>query len=230
MIKFIVKEKTELEKFVADRMAQIIKENETPHFILATGNSPVGVYKNLVNLYTKGLSFKDVTSYNLDEYRGINKFPLDSFRRFMNDHLFDHIDIKKENTFFPSKPKDYDKALDKIEKFDFTILGVGTNGHIAFNEPGTLFEDRTKEVELAQSTIDSNFPERSEYPTKAITMGLFDIYHKSNEIILLAWGEGKRDALNKLREGVKRNDCPITHFVDHPNMIVVTDLEEFGQN
>lgn len=227
MIKFIVKEKAELEQFVADRMAQIIKEKENPMFILATGNSPVGVYKKLIEHNKAGLSFNKLTSYNLDEYRGIEEFPQDSFRNFMDDNLFNHVDIDKGNTHFPASTESYDAELDKIESFDFTILGVGTNGHIAFNEPGTPFTTRTNEVELTQSTIESNFPGRTEYPTTAITMGLYDIYKKSGEIILLAWGEGKRDALTKLKEGVKRDDCPITHFIDHPNMTIVTDLKGF---
>ena len=227
MIKFLVKDKEKLEQFVANRMAKIVKKEKNPFFILATGNSPVGVYSKLIEKHKKGLSFKTVTSYNLDEYRNIEKFPEDSFRKFMNDKLFDHIDIDKKNTHFPSDVSAYDKELDKIKKFDFTILGVGTNGHIAFNEPGTHASTRTNEVDLTQSTIESNFPGRKEYPKKAITMGLHDIYHKSNEIILLAWGEGKRDALEKLKEGVKRDNCPITHFADHPNITIVTDLKEF---
>ncbi len=227
MIKFVVGNKEELELFVSNRMAEIIKEKEQPKFILATGNSPVGVYKNLINDHNGGLSFKNLTSYNLDEYIGIDQYPQDAFRKFMNDNLFDHVDINKENTHFPVTPEGYNDELDGIEKFDFTILGVGTNGHIAFNEPGTPFSSRTHVVELEQSTIESNFPGRDSYPTTAITMGLHDIYHKSNEIILLAWGEGKRDALTKLKQGIKSDDCPITHFVDHPNMTIVTDLEEF---
>ncbi len=227
MVKFIVKTKEELEQYVADRMAEIVKEKENPKFILATGNSPVGVYKKLILKHKDGLSYKNLTSYNLDEYRGIDKFPQDSFRKFMNDNLFNHIDIDKENTHFPDTVSNYDEKLDKIDKFNFTILGVGTNGHIAFNEPGTKFETRTNEVDLTKSTIKSNFPSRTSYPTSAITMGLNDIYNKSSEIILLAWGEGKKDALLKLRNGIKTDECPITHFADHPNMTIVTDLEEF---
>ncbi len=228
MAKFIVGQKQDLEKIVSNRMLEILKEKEQPKFILATGNSPVGVYKGLIEAHkNEGVSFSGLTSYNLDEYRDIESYPEDSFRKFMNDNLFDHVDINKAQTFFPAGEKDYDDALDRVGKFDFTILGVGTNGHIAFNEPGTPFTSRTHEVELTQSTIDSNFPSRDTYPTKAITMGLNDIYHKSNEIILLAWGEGKLDALRKLKAGVKNDDCPITHFVDHPNITIVTDLEEF---
>lgn len=227
MIKFIVGDKEQLEEKIANRMEEIILEKDFPKFILATGNSPVGVYKKLVYKHRDGLSFRDMMSYNLDEYLDIDQFPQDSFRKFMNDHLFNHIDVYPQRTYFPRDPKSYNALLDKRGKFDFTILGVGTNGHIAFNEPGTPFETRTHLVKLEQSTIESNFPGRDTYPKKAITMGLYDIYHKSQEIVLLAWGEGKREALRKLKEGVKTDDCPITHFVDHPNMTIYTDLEEF---
>jgi len=186
MAKFLVKNKAELEEYVAKRMADIINQTEKPFFIMATGNSPVGVYKNLINIHEKGLSFKKLTTYNLDEYQNIEKFPEDSFRKFMNDNLFDHIDIDKNNTHFPNDPETYNQELDKVGKFDFTILGVGTNGHIAFNEPGTDFFTRTNITQLTESTIKSNFPGRNEYPTTAITMGLYDIYNKSKEIILLA--------------------------------------------
>ncbi len=229
MAKFIVGTKAELEKLVANRMVEIINEKEQPKFILATGNSPVGVYTKLIESHKEGVSFNKLISYNLDEYRDIETYPQDAFRKFMNDNLFDHVDIDKSNTHFPTDADSYNQALDAVGKFDFTILGVGTNGHIAFNEPGTPFTSRTHEVELTQSTIDSNFPGRDSYPTTAITMGLNDIYNKSSEIILLAWGEGKRDALNKLKAGIKTDDCPITHFVDHPNITIVTDLEEFQE-
>ncbi len=218
--------KEQLELKVATVISDIVREKSDAKLILATGNSPVGVYSHLIKNHQAGLSFVGVTSYNLDEYLDIDKYWDDSFRKFMDDNLFDSIDIDKSNTNFPTTTEEYDAKLDKIDKFDFTILGVGTNGHIAFNEPGTPFETRTNLVELTESTIISNFPGRDDYPTKAITMGLYDIYNKSSKIILLAWGEGKRDALNKLKEGVKRDDCPITHFIDHPDFTIVTDLED----
>ncbi len=227
MIKFIVGEKEKLEEIVANRMEEIIKEKDFPKFIMATGNSPVGVYKHLVYKHREGLSFEGLLTYNLDEYLDIDKFPQDSFKKFMYDNLFDYINILPQKVYFPRDPKSYDQLIDKRGPFDFTILGVGTNGHIAFNEPGTPFSSRTHIVELEQSTIESNFPGRDSYPTRALTMGLHDIYHNSKEIILLAWGEGKREALRKLKEGKKTDEWPITHFVDHPNMTVVTDLKEF---
>ncbi len=219
--------KEELEVKVADTIANIINEKENAKLILATGNSPVSVYKELIRKHKEGeVAFKNVTSYNLDEYLEVEKYEEDSFKKFMYDNLFSGVDINLENTYFPNTPEEYDQKLDQIDKFDFTILGVGTNGHIAFNEPGTPFSSRTHEVELEQSTIESNFPGRSSYPTRAITMGLNDIYNKSSKIILLAWGEGKRDALEKIQAGIKRDDCPITHFVDHPDFTIVTDLED----
>lgn len=229
MVKFLVKSKEELEKEVAKLMLKQL-ENKNPKFILATGNSPVGVYSHLIEAHIKeGVSFKKLVTYNLDEYRDIDKFKEDSFREFMNNNLFNGIDIKIKNTHFPNNEKEYNKKLDKIDKFNFTLLGVGTNGHIAFNEPGTSFETRTNIVELTQSTIDSNFPNRTEHPTKAITMGLYDIYNKSSQIVLLAWGENKAESLNKLKEGKKDDNWPITHFIDHPNITIVTDLKEFDK-
>ncbi len=224
--KIIKGKKEELELEVSKIIGDIVRTNETPKLILATGNSPIGVYKGLIDQHKDGLSFEDVVSYNLDEYMNTEEYWDDSFRKFMDDNLFDHININKDNTYFPNAPLTYDLALDEIREFDITILGVGTNGHIAFNEPGTSIETRTHYVELTQSTIESNFPGRDDYPTKAITMGLHDIYHKSNKIVLLAWGEGKRKALEVFSEGVKRDDYPITQFIDHPNFTIFTDIED----
>lgn len=206
MIKFIIKEKSELESFVSDRMLEIIKEKQNPLFILTTGNSSVKVYKKLIKNYNNGLAL-----YNIDEYREIDKFSQDSFRKFMNDYLFDHIN----------------KDLDKLDNFDFTLFGVGTNGWITFNELRTPFNIRTSKIKLIPSKIKSNFSKRTEYPTSTITMGSYDIYIMSNEIILLAWGEDKRVTLEKLKVGVKADDYPITHFIDCPNMTIVTELKGF---
>ncbi len=229
-MKIISGNKSELEKKIADIISKIIKEKKNPKLILATGNSPVGVYKELIKNYQKdNLSFKNVISYNLDEYLEIEKYPSDGFKKFMKDNLFNFIDIDEKNTFFPKNPEEYNNKLDQIDKFDFTILGVGTNGHIAFNEPGTLFDSRTHEVKLTKSTINSNFAGRKDYPTRAITMGLQDIYHKSSKIILLAWGDSKRNALNKLLLGEKNIDFPITYFYDHSDFTVITDLKDLKE-
>ncbi len=221
-------------EILEQEIATIFKEQllKKPNSILclSTGNSPVGIYSELIKFYQSNqLSFKDVTTYNLDEYLEIdpNISPI-SFRNFMANKLFDHIDIDKTRTFFPKEPKEYDDKLDAIAGFDLALVGVGSNGHIAFNEPGTGFL-RTNVVKLTQSTINDNFKGIKNYPTTSITMGIKDIYEKSNHIILIAWGESKRAALTKFKQAKQSNkkddNWPITHFIDHPNFEIYTDLE-----
>lgn len=223
----IVGDKNELENLVVDEMVKILAESENPHFILATGSSPKEVYKKLVKKsQNEKIDFSKLVTYNLDEYREIDKFPQYSFKKFMNDNLFNHINIKQENINFPNEIEEYNLKLDKIKKFDFTILGVGKNGHIAFNEPGTPFNSRTIEVKLTQSTIESNFLNEVDHPTHAITMGLNDIYNKSSKIFLLAWGEDKREALTKFLEGKKTLNWPITNLIDHLNITIVTNIND----
>ncbi len=225
-MEIIVKSKKEIDLIVAAKIKEIINTSRNPLLLLATGNTPINIYKNLISFYNKKeVSFKHVTTFNLDEYDDIDKFKEDSFRNFMDKNLFNHIDIDKSKTFFPISEKEYDEKLDSYGNFDFTILGVGTNGHIAFNEPGSNPETRTNKVELTKSTILSNFPKRDDYPTKAITMGLYDIYNKSNLIYLVAYGENKRNALEKLLEGKIDYNWPITHLINHKNIVIFTDIE-----
>ncbi len=225
--------KSNLVKKIAQQFKDQIQQKEDSTLCLPTGSSPIEIYKKLIKFYKRGeLSFKEIETYNLDEYLGIDPFknPL-SFRKFMDNYLFDHLDIKKSNTHFPKTARSYNDALDDVEQFDLTMLGVGVNGHIAFNEPGSEF-GRTQEIELTESTIKVNFIDQGiddGYPTKAITMGLFDIYEKSNKIILIAWGESKRAVLIKFKEakasGEKDPSWPITYFIDHPNFQIYTDLK-----
>lgn len=229
-MKIVYGNKEELQKQIAKEFAQRINSKEKSNVILATGNSPVGLYNEMINLYNKGeLSFKNVTSYNLDEYLGMDEITKKyAFRKFMNDNLFNKVDIDKNNTFFPEEgTESYNEKLDKVDKMDWTLLGVGSNGHIAFNEPGTPFSYRTNEVVLKKSTIADNFPNPEEILTSAITMGMYDIYNKSSKIVLLAWGNAKKPALDMLVKGIKTDEWPITHFTDHPCLTIYTDIEEF---
>ncbi len=219
-----------LEQEIATIFKKQLMNKPNSILCLSTGNSPVGIYQRLIDFYQREqISFKKVTTYNLDEYLEIDPqtSPL-SFRNFMADKLFNHIDIDKENTFFPKEPKEYDAKLDSISGFDLALVGVGSNGHIAFNEPGVGFL-RTNVVKLAQSTINDNFKGIEHYPTTSITMGLKDIYEKSQRIILIAWGESKREALTKFKQAKlankKDDNWPITHFIDHPNFEIYTNLE-----
>jgi glucosamine-6-phosphate deaminase len=186
-MKIISGSKEKLEQSIADNIKDIINYKSNAKLLLATGNSPVGIYQKLINFYQeKKISFKNVITFNLDEYLEKDKYFADSFLNFMNQKLFNEIDINKENTFFPENPDEYNKKLDKINFFDITILGVGENGHIAFNEPGSKITDRTKIIELTDSTIKTNFKNRTNYPKKAITIGVKDILEKSQLIYIIA--------------------------------------------
>lgn len=226
-MEFVFGKKEELVEKIAKKISFIINSEESPKLILPTGNSPIDIYSRLVEYHKSNkLSFKKVKTFNLDEYLYLNEGTIDlSFEKFMNDNLFSKVDIKKENINFPTENvNDYNDKLDGLKSIDLALVGVGVNGHIAFNEPGTDFNTRTHLVELTESTIKVNFGTRKNFPTKAVTMGLTDIYNKSKIIILIAWGESKREALVKLKSGKVDVNWPITNFWNHPNFIVYTDL------
>lgn len=225
-MKIISGSKEKLEKDIANNIKDIINNKSNAKLLLATGNSPVGIYQKLINFYQEEtLSFKNVITFNLDEYLEKDKYFADSFLNFMNQKLFNQIDINKENTFFPKNPEEYNQKLDKIDFFDIAILGVGENGHIAFNEPGSKITDRTKIVELTASTIQANFKNRTDYPKKAITMGIKDILEKSQLIYVIAWGEKKRKAIEKLIAKKIDANWPITYLLNHQKTILFTDLD-----
>lgn len=225
-MKIISGSKAKLEQSIANKIVQIIKNKNNAKFLLPTGNSQIEIYKNLIDYYQQNIvSFKNVITFNLDEYLQSEKYYADSFANFMKIRLFDYIDIKKENIFFPKSVKEYNEKLDQIDYFDLTILGVGENGHIAFNEPGSKITDRTKIVNLTTSTIQANFKNRTDYPKQAITIGVRDILKKSELIYVVAWGEKKRKAVEKLLEKEITPNWPITYLLKHKNAILFTDLE-----
>ncbi len=223
--------KEELSKQIGKDLVELVKVNPMAKLILATGMSPVEVYKSIIETSkTEGVSFQNVSSYNLDEYLEINpETDRNSFKTFMNENLFDHIDINKAHTYFPNTPESYDRKLDLAGDIDWAIIGVGTNGHIAFNEPPADSEKRTNIVVLSKSTIKSNFPGRENHPRTAITMGMKDIIERPNKIVLVAWGEGKRAALeaykNALETGEVDPNWPITYLIKVKNLEIYTDLD-----
>ncbi len=225
-IKFVIGKKEVLSKKIAMEFAKEIKKHPEAILLLPTGNSPIGIYQELQKKHKSGLKFDKLTTFNLDEYLDIdvNKNKL-SFRNFMKEHLFDHVGIKHYH--FPDTPKAYDAKLDKVKKFNLGMIGVGVNGHIAFNEPGALKTTRTNVVKLTKSTIEANFKGIKKYPTKAITMGMKDIIGKTDKLILIAWGESKVDALTKLVEGKVTKEWPITYLKGHKNLTIYTDNKQF---
>ena len=200
---------------------------------LATGTTPLKLYQLMIEGYQKGnTSYKDVKTYNLDEYIGLKENHPQSYRYFMNKNLFEHLDINIKNTFVPNgigdsyqNAKDYNEILDKLGSADIQILGIGSNGHIAFNEPGTDFNLTTHVTNLSESTIKDNsrfFSNINDVPTKAITMGIASIL-KSKKIILLAFGKNKSKAIKKLFSGNVNINFPASALNNHSDVIVICD-------
>lgn len=201
---------------------------------LATGSTPVGTYQKLIQWYQDGtLDFSDITSVNLDEYRGLSPENDQSYRYFMNHNLFDHVNIKKENTYVPdgleqdseTACKKYDEIIDHVGGIDLQILGLGHNGHIGFNEPGDCFAKTTHCVDLTESTIEANkrfFEREEDVPRQAYTMGIQTIM-KAKMILLLVSGEGKAQILRDVICGPVTPKVPASILQMHSNVIVIAD-------
>lgn len=201
---------------------------------LATGSSPEGLYQNLVKQYQDGdLDFSRVTSVNLDEYKGLAPDHEQSYRRFMNDHLFDHVNIDKDRTFVPDGLNEdrekvcsaYDALIARTGGIDLQLLGLGNNGHIGFNEPADAFTCGTHCVELTQSTIDANkrfFASEDLVPRYAYTMGIGNIM-AAKKILLIVSGKGKAEALQAALTGPVTPKVPASVLQLHPDVVVVAD-------
>ena len=201
---------------------------------LATGSTPIGTYKNLVAWNKAGeLSFKEVRSVNLDEYKGLAPTHDQSYRYFMQTNLFDHIDILPENTNVPSGLAEdaeaecaaYDKLVEELGYADLQLLGLGHNGHIGFNEPDDCYTKETHVVNLTQSTIDANarfFASADEVPRQALTMGIGCIM-AARRVLLIASGPDKADALYNAFCGPITPKCPASILQLHNDVVVVGD-------
>ena len=196
-------------------------------FGLATGSTPVEFYNQIIN---SNLDFTDKTSINLDEYVGLDGSDEQSYRYFMSQHLFNEKPFK-ENFLPNGKAKDLDaevKAYDEIiaaHPIDLQILGIGQNGHIGFNEPGTPFDVTTHVVDLTESTIKANsryFENEDEVPRQAVSMGIASIL-KSKTLILMAWGEAKAEAIKGMIEGEVTESLPASVLQQHDDVIVIID-------
>lgn len=207
-----------------------IRENPRIILGLPTGRTPVGMYDRVVRECGREYHcFRDVTTFNLDEYVGIAREHPGSYATFMREHLFSHVDIDHANVHFPDgdNPSQYDRDIAAAGGLGLTFLGLGSNGHIAFNEPGTPFDARTHIVELTESTRNANaslFPDR-QVPTHAATMGIATIL-ESQRIVLLASGAAKRDAIERLRSGIVSEDFPASALHRHPDVLVLEDLRK----
>ena len=215
----------------ARRLLAAIREDPTIVLGLPTGRTPVGMYARVVEecgrLYH---CFQNVSTFNLDEYVGIPREHPGSYFTFMRKHLFDHIDIPSPNVHVPdgssadldAECAAYERAISAAGGLGLTFLGLGSNGHIAFNEPGTSFQSRTRVVTLSDSTRTANaaFFAEGQVPTHSLTIGIATIL-ESREILLMASGASKRAAIERLRSGVVSEDFPASALWRHPRVTVL---------
>ncbi|TFG00788.1 MAG: glucosamine-6-phosphate deaminase [Promethearchaeota archaeon] len=237
----------EMSKTAANLIVDQIKRNPKSVLGLATGSTPIGTYEELIRLHKSGnLDFSQIKSFNLDEYLGIS-IDLDkpynedqSYARFMWEELFKHINIKEKNYHVPNGLTDnphqfcrnYEKQIKDAGGIDLQVLGIGGDGHVAFNEPGTSFSSRTHITALTQQTLDDNYElfykksgiPRDEMPHFAITMGIGTILD-SRHTLLLASGERKAEVIAKAIEGPLTAQITSSSLQLHPKVTVVLDEE-----
>ena len=224
---------------IAARAAQRYVDllNAKPEAVLghATGSTPLGLYAELVRRNRAGhMSYAKAVSFNLDEYAGLDGSHDQSYRYFMNHNLFDYIDIRKEMTFGPSgldlseaSAAAYDKAIEAAGGIDLQLLGIGNNGHIGFNEPGTPFGSITHLVELTESTRQANarfFASIDEVPTHAVTMGVKTVMN-AKAVILMAIGQAKAPIIKATLQGPVTEQVPASVLQLHPDVEFYLDFE-----
>lgn len=230
----ITKDYEEMSSKAAELIAREIRKNPRCVLGLPTGNTPLGLYRNFIKMYKKNeLSFSFVKTFNLDEYYGLPpNHPL-SYHFYMYRNFFDHIDIDKRNIHIPDgltkNPikhcREYEEKIREAGGIDWQILGIGRNGHIGFNEPGSELDSRTRLVDLTEQTIMDNsryFEKIEDVPRKAITIGIATIMEAKN-ILLLASGEHKADIIHKAFEGPVTKEVPASFLQYHPRVTLIID-------
>ncbi len=216
----ILKDKKQASSKVEKIVSDLVKKNPSAVLGLATGKTMIPLYKNLIK---QNLDFSKVKTFNLDEYVGLKTTNRKSFHYFMNKHLFSKININKKNIHFPGANfKKYEKEIKK-EKIDLQILGIGRNGHIGFNEPGSSFKSITRKVRLTKNTtfVNKLFGMSPKY---AFTMGIKTIT-SSKKIILVAFGNKKADAISKALEGKINEEIPASILRKHKDVTFVLDKD-----
>lgn len=223
-----------LSEVAASHVFDVMKKSANAVLGLATGSSPIGLYKALI-AQTKAadISWRNIVTFNLDEYVGLDAADTQSYAHFMNQYLFNHVDIDRSNIYIPNgkaedlaeECKRYEALLASFGGVDIQILGIGRNGHIGFNEPGPHFEPHTHVVELDHKTIEDNarfFENKDKVPKTAVSMGAKSIL-TAKKIILLAYGIEKAEALYKMFSGPITPDLPASILQVHPNVEVICD-------
>lgn len=232
----IFQNQQELNEAGAGIIASLVQMQPKAVLGLATGGTPVGIYEELVKAYQKGrVSFKGVTAFNLDEYVGLPADHPESYRTYMNRHLYDHIDLPPEQAHIPNgnapDPEAecvrYNEELEKAKQIDLQILGLGHNGHIGFNEPDHSLISGTHLVELKPETREANarfFHSLEEVPTHALTMGVGTIL-KAKTVLLIVRGADKADIVRRALTGPITTEIPATLLQTHPHLVVLLDAE-----
>ena len=226
----------EMSARAAEIVANVMKNNPTCVLGLATGSTPVGMYRELIKKNQAGeIDFSGVTTVNLDEYYPIAPDNDQSYRYFMNVNLFDHVNIDKSKTHVPNGMaedpheacRDYEKLVTSVGPADIQVLGIGQNGHIGFNEPADALTVSTHVTDLTESTIKANarfFASEADVPTKALTMGIGTIL-SAKKIIILANGKAKARAVSRLLEGKLDTSCPASMLNLHPDVTLICDVD-----
>ena len=218
----------------AFNVMKTVLDKGNPVLGLATGSSPVGLYKEMIRDHKEnGTSYKNILTWNLDEYVGIPRTHEQSYWTFMHENLFNFIDIPEENIHVPvGESEDEEAECVKYEEsmkghtVDIQVLGIGSDGHIAFNEPGTPFDSLTHLMDLTEQTRKDNARffdnDINQVPKRSITMGLASIM-RAKKIIVIATGENKAEAVYGMLKGPKTTDCPASILQDHPDVTVLLD-------
>lgn len=230
----ILKDAAAVASYGADLFIKQINSKADSVLGLATGSTPVALYKELIAAYKAGrVSFKQVCTFNLDEYLGLSSSHPQSYRYFMNEQLFNHVDIDKAFTFVPPGDAEnpvtacvqYESVIAQKSGIDVQLLGIGRNGHIGFNEPSSSLMSRTRVKTLTRATIEDNarFFAPDEYqPHLSITMGIGTIL-ESRKVVLLATGENKADAIKATVEGPLTAACPASALQLHEKAVLIID-------
>lgn len=230
-MKIIVDTPEKIAQKAAHRYVELLAQKPNAILGLATGSTPLGLYKELVKLNKEGkISFKDVTTFNLDEYVGLEPAHDQSYRYFMNENLLSQVDVPIERTNVPSgidiaKAASYDSEIAAAGGIDLQLLGIGNNGHIGFNEPGTAFGSTTHLVDLTESTREANarfFNSIDEVPAQAVTMGIKTVMN-SKSIILIALGKAKAEIIKATVQGEVTPQVPASVLQLHPDVEIYLD-------
>ena len=234
----VSKDYDEMSKKAADLIVNMLIDKHQAKFGFATGSTPIGLYENLAKAEKEGeISFKYSKSVNLDEYIGIDKENNQSYQYFMNENLFNKVSFKEGTTHLPYAPeadekyaKEYDKLLDEFGQRDVQILGLGPNGHLAFNEPAEKLNQRTSIIKLSDETIKANsrfFESEDDVPKYAISMGMADVFN-AKMLVVLASGKNKHEVVKRIiEEDTIYPEFPASFLHLHPNVYLFVDEDAY---